>query len=68
MAKTRDEVSDSYLSDALREIGGKADASKLWQISEMEVDEFYKLLRDEIAAGRIKEGSKKERLVLSYAA
>jgi hypothetical protein len=35
----------------------KADA--LWRASEMQIDEFYKLLRDDVAAKRLKESKDK---------
>ena len=68
MAKKRTDVSDSHLSETLRELGGSANAKELWLRSEMDIDEFYKQLRDEMNAGRIKEGSEKERLELAHAA
>lgn len=68
MAKKRTEVSENHLSEILGTLGGAVDADELWQRSDMDVDEFYKLLRDEIAAGRIKESAEKERLVLADAA
>ncbi len=67
MTKRRSDVSERYLSEMLRGLGGKADANELWQSSDMEIAEFYKLLRDEIASGRIQEGAKKERLVIANA-
>jgi type I restriction enzyme S subunit len=67
MAKKRAEVSKNHLADTLQALGGKADAKKLWQRSEMDIDEFYKQLRNEITAGYIKEDASKERLKLANA-
>ena len=66
--KKRSDVTDKHLSELLDKLGGAADARDLWQKSEMGLDEFYKLLRDEVKAGRIKEADNKERLVLGDAA
>ena len=68
MARKRTEVSENHLSETLRTLGGAADARALWQRSDMDIDEFYKLLRDEMKAGRIREGAEKERLELADAA
>jgi len=62
MAKKRNEVSENYLSELLHELAGSVGSRELWQCSEMDVDEFYKLLRDEVKAGRIVECAEKERL------
>ena len=68
MGRKRTEVSESHLSETLQALGGVANAKELWQRSDMDIDEFYKLLRDEIMAGRIKEGTEKERLERADAA
>lgn len=67
MAKKRADVSDKHLSETLRTLGGAANAKELWQGSDMDIDEFYKQLRDEIKAGCIKEGSGKESLEITDA-
>jgi type I restriction enzyme, S subunit len=67
MGKRRADVDENHLTEALRALGGIADATALWQRSQMDIDEFYKQLRDEIRAGRIEEGSSKERLKLANA-
>ena len=66
--KKRTDVAENYLCDLLDGLGGKAEARDLWLKSEMELNEFYKLLRDEVNAGRIKESDNKEKLVLGDAA
>ena len=53
--KTRADVNKQHLSEVLRFLGGVAPADELWEQSKMSIDEFYKLLRDEIAAGHISE-------------
>lgn len=68
MAKKRADVNETHLTEALLALGGAADAKALWQRSGMDIDEFYKQLHDEIKAGRIEEGSSKERLKLTHAA
>jgi len=67
MAKKRSEVTKNHLTESLGAMGGSADARELWQHSEMDIDEFYKQLRDEMKAGRIKEGSSKDRVRLANA-
>jgi type I restriction enzyme S subunit len=68
MGKKRSDVVEGYLADILRELGGSAVADKLWLHSEMDIDEFYKQLRNEIAMGQIREGVKKTLLELENAA
>jgi len=68
MGKKRNDVEPTHLTDTLVVLGGKANAQQLWMQSEMEIDEFYKQLRDEIAAGGIKEGADKEELEIVNAA
>ncbi len=68
MAKTRADVPADHLREQLKGMGGKAKAKELWQQSGMDLDEFYKLLRDDVRAGHIREGKDKDHLVLSHAA
>ncbi|WP_417799017.1 restriction endonuclease subunit S [Terasakiella pusilla] len=65
--KKRSDLSVSYLRDLLNSLGGVAQPRDLWLKSEMELNEFYKLLRDEVNAGRVKETDDKARLVLGDA-
>ena len=65
--KTRADVSDLHLSELLRAIGGAATAHDLWLQSELVIDDFYKLLRDEIIAGRIAETDEKTKLEIGHA-
>jgi type I restriction enzyme S subunit len=55
MNKTRKDVPDNHLCEVVKKSGGKIRADDLWRASEMQIDEFYKLLRDDIAAKRLKE-------------
>jgi len=68
MPKRRADVGESYLTETLHALGGSAAARALWRRSEMDIDEFYKQLRNEIKAGRIEESPSKERLQLTHAA
>ena len=65
--KTRADVSEHHLSDLLRTLGGSADARDLWERSQLIIDDFYKLLRDEVLAGRIAETDDKSRLETGHA-
>ena len=67
MRKKRVDVSPDHLTKSLRTLGGRDDAQRLWQRSEMDIDEFYKQLRDEIKAGRIEEDKSKQRLKVTNA-
>lgn len=64
MAMTRSDVARDHLAQTLRANGGISSASELWHRSEMNIDEFYKQLRSEIASGQIREGAEKDELVL----
>lgn len=66
--KKRSDVFGTHLSDLLQGLGGIAAPRDLWLKSEMDLNEFYKLLRDEVAVGRIKEAEDKERLIIVNAA
>lgn len=68
MGKKRSEVERDHLRKALRSLGGSAPARELWQQSDMDIDEFYKQLRQEMKSGRITEGASKDQLVLVDAA
>lgn len=55
------------LREGLLSLGGEAPAAELWALSGLAIDTFYKRLRAEISAGRIREGHKKGRLVVGDA-
>jgi hypothetical protein len=61
--KTRKDVSPSHLSDIVKKSGGQIKADELWRASEMSIDEFYKLLRDDVAAKRLKESKDKASII-----
>ncbi len=67
MGKTRSDVAPNHLSKTLAALGGAARSKQLWQGSEMDIEEFYKQLRQEVKAGHIREGSKKDELVIADA-
>ncbi|MCZ4258844.1 restriction endonuclease subunit S [Sulfitobacter sp. G21635-S1] len=66
--KKRSQVSESHLSELLIQLGGTSPVRDLWLKSEMDLNEFYKLLRDEVSAGRINETTDKRKLVATNAA
>lgn len=68
MGKKRTDVEDNHLSQLLADMGGSGNARELWQRSAMDIDEFYKQLRDEMEAGLIREGAVKDVLELAHAA
>jgi type I restriction enzyme S subunit len=55
MAKTRKEIKPTHLQDILRASNGGMAPEALWKISELDIDDFYKQLRDEVAAGQVRE-------------
>lgn len=55
VAKKRSEVQRNHLQQALREMGGSAQAKDLWKGSEMDIEEFYKQLRDELGLGQVRQ-------------
>jgi type I restriction enzyme S subunit len=59
MDKTRKDVPANHLCEVVKKAGGEIKADALWRASEMQIDEFYKLLRDDIAAKRLKETADK---------
>ena len=65
--KTRTDVNEHHLSQLLATLGGSATAHDLWLRSELVIDEFYKLLRDEVIAGRISETDDKTKLDIGHA-
>ena len=65
--KTRADVNEYHLSELLRTLDGPADAWNLWVESQLVIDDFYKLLRDEVIAGRIVETDDKTRLEIGDA-
>lgn len=68
MGKARADVTPEHLRATLKALGGKAKARDLWRQSGMDLDEFYKLLRDDVKAGYVLEGKDKDDLVLAHAA
>lgn len=64
MGSARDTISEHPLVSVLSTLGGSSSSEELWKRSEMTIDDFYKQLRDEMAAGTILEGSEKTILVL----
>ena len=65
--KTRADVTERHLSEILQTLGGAARAHHLWALSELVIDDFYKLLREEVIAGRISETDEKTRLDIGHA-
>ena len=63
MSKTRKDVSASHLCDIVKNSGGEIKADALWRASEMQIDEFYKPLRDDVAANRLKESEDKASII-----
>jgi type I restriction enzyme S subunit len=59
MNKTRKDVPANHLCEVVKKAGGEIKADALWRASEMQIDEFYKLLRDDIAAKRLRETTDK---------
>jgi type I restriction enzyme S subunit len=55
MAVTRKEVNSTHLRDILRASDGAMAADTLWKASDLDIDDFYKQLRDELAAGHLRE-------------
>jgi type I restriction enzyme S subunit len=55
MNKTRKDVSGNHLCEIVKKSGGRIKTDALWQASEMQIDEFYKLLRDNVVAKRLRE-------------
>ncbi|MDX8347804.1 restriction endonuclease subunit S [Cognatiyoonia sp. IB215446] len=66
--KKRSQVSETHLSSLLKKLGGTSPSRDLWLKSEMDLNEFYMLLRDEVSAGRIDETQDKRTLVATNAA
>jgi len=65
---TVDQVAETDLREGLVALGGEASAADLWAVSGLAIETFYKQLRSEIIAGRIRESAEKGRLVASDAA
>jgi type I restriction enzyme S subunit len=57
--KTRKDVPPSHLCDIVKKSGGEIKSAALWRASQMQIDEFYKLLRDDVSAKRLKESKDK---------
>jgi type I restriction enzyme, S subunit len=58
MSKTRKEIEATHLRDILRAGNGGMAPEALWQASELDIDQFYKQLREEVAAGHLREERK----------
>ena len=63
MNKTRKDVPANYLCNIVRNSGGEIEADALWRASEMQIDEFYKLLRDDVIAKRLMESKDKRSII-----
>ena len=61
--KTRKDVPPGHLCDIVKNSGGEITSAALWNASEMQIDEFYKLLRDDVAAKRLKESKNKASII-----
>jgi type I restriction enzyme, S subunit len=61
--KTRKDVPPGHLCDIVKNSGGEIESAALWRASEMQIDEFYKLLRDDVAANRLKESEDKASII-----
>ena len=59
MEKTRKDVPSGHLCEIVKMAGGKIATEVLWHESEMQIDEFYKLLREDVDAKRLKEDADK---------
>jgi type I restriction enzyme S subunit len=55
MVKRRKEIKQTHLRDIVRASNGGMAAEALWSASELDIDDFYKQLRDEVAAGHLRE-------------
>jgi type I restriction enzyme S subunit len=55
MVKTRKEIKPTHLRDIVRPSNGGMAAEALWKASELHIDDFYKQLREEVAAGLLRE-------------
>ena len=62
MPLDRKTIKPDHLRALLAERGKPLKPHDLWQASDLHIDDFYKQLRDEIAAGRIIEDRKRETL------
>ena len=61
--KTCKEVPPGHLCDIVKKSGGAMKSVALWRASEMQIDEFYKLLRDDVAGKRLKESEDKASII-----
>jgi hypothetical protein len=55
MVKTRKEINPTHLRDIVRTSNGGIAPEALWKASELDIDDFYKQLRDEVDAGHLRE-------------
>jgi type I restriction enzyme S subunit len=55
MAKTRREIKPTHLQDIIRASNGGMAPEALWRASDLDIDDFYQQLRDEVAAGHLRE-------------
>ena len=63
MNKTRRDVPANHLCQIVKKSGGEIKTDALWRASEMQIDEFYKLLRDDVVAKRLKEAKDKASII-----
>jgi type I restriction enzyme S subunit len=61
--KTRHDVPETHLCDIVKKSGGTIKTDALWRASEMQIDEFYKLLRDDVTAKRLSESKDKALII-----
>jgi type I restriction enzyme S subunit len=55
MTRTRAEIKPTHLQDIIRASNGGMVAEALWKASELDIDDFYKQLRAEVATGHLRE-------------
>jgi type I restriction enzyme, S subunit len=55
MDKTRKDIPPTHLRDIIRASNCRMAAEALWKASELDIDDFYKQLREEVAAGHLRE-------------
>jgi hypothetical protein len=55
MTRRRKEIKPTHLQDIIRASNDGMAAEALWKASELNIDDFYKQLREEVAAGLVRE-------------
>jgi hypothetical protein len=55
MVKARKEITPTHLQDIIRASDGGMVSEALWKASDLAIDDFYKQLREEVAAGHLRE-------------